>query len=225
VEVEYKEIKNLRMTLYPPAPGDSGGSGEGRIRVSAPPHTPLQFIQNFVISRAGWIEKHRARFRGRFPAARLREDETHYVWGLPHRLELRQGRPRVVLDGGKMIMFVRPGGSYEQRQKFLDKWYRSICKEAASRMVPLWAARMGVGVQQIYYRKMKSHWGSCNYVKKTIRLNTELVKKPPECLEYVIVHELIHLLEPSHNRNFYRLMDRYLPAWKTIRKKMNRGEI
>jgi predicted metal-dependent hydrolase len=224
VELEYKRVKTLRMTLYPPAPGTlTEGPGEGRIHVSAPVHTPRQFIQNFVISKAAWIEKHRARFRGHLPAAPLRNDETHYVWGLPYRLELRQGRPRIVLDGGRMVMFVRP--AEERRQQFLDKWYRSICKEAASRMVPVWADRVGVEVQRIYYRKMKSHWGSCNYIKKTIRLNTELAKKPPECLEYVILHELIHLLEPSHNQNFYRLMDRYLPLWKTIRKKMNRGEI
>jgi predicted metal-dependent hydrolase len=230
VEVEYKQVKTLRMTLYPPAPGTPGagqGSGEGRIHISAPLHTSRQFIQNFVISRAAWIEKHRARFRRHVPAARLRNDETLFVWGLPLRLELteREGRPRIVPGEGRMAMFVRPGDSFEQRQKILDRWYRGLCKEAAARMVPLLAARVGVEVQRIYYRKMRSHWGSCNYIKKTIRLNTELAKKPPECLEYVILHELIHLLEPSHNRNFYRLMDRYLPSWKTIRKKMNRGEI
>jgi predicted metal-dependent hydrolase len=124
-----------------------------------------------------------------------------------------------------MLMFVRPGDGPEARLKLLDRWYRRLLKEAASRLVPLWAARLGVSVGRIFYRKMKSHWGSCNYTKKTIRLNTELAKKDPQCLEYVILHELVHILEPSHNRNFYRYMDKYLPAWKLIRKQMNRGEI
>jgi predicted metal-dependent hydrolase len=148
------------------------------------------------------------------------------VWGLPYRLELveRRGRPKILMGEGRLCMVVRPGTSYERRREFLDTWYRGICGEAAARITRLWEARIGVTVNRIYYRKMKSHWGSCNYVKNTIRLNTELAKKSPECLEYVILHELIHLLEPAHNRNFYRLMDNYLPAWRTIRRAMNRGE-
>jgi predicted metal-dependent hydrolase len=226
VEVEYKQVKTLRMTIYPPGmPGTPPGE---RIRISAPLHTSRQFIQRFVVSKAAWIEKHRARFRGS-PGTPdlLRDGETLRVWGLPCRLELveRQGRPRIEAGEGRMLMFHRPGDGLEERRKILDRWYHRALKEAASRMVPPWAARIGVTVQRVYYRKMKSHWGSCNYAKKTIRLNTELAKRPPQCLEYVILHELVHILEPSHNRNFYRLMDKYLPAWKTIRKQMNRGEL
>jgi predicted metal-dependent hydrolase len=232
VEVEYKRIKTLRMTLYPPAAGAFSGNGDvsagGRIHVSAPLATSRQFIQNFVIAKAAWIERHQARFRRNSPGlGELRNDELCYVWGLPHRLELveRRGRPRILAEGGRLCMVVRPGASYEQRRCFLDKWYRGICEEAAARITKLWEARVGVTVNRIYYRKMKSHWGSCNYINHTIRLNTELAKKSPECLDYVILHEIIHLLEPAHNRNFYRLMDRYLPAWRAIRTKMNRGEL
>jgi predicted metal-dependent hydrolase len=225
VELEYKRIKNLRMTLYPPGSGDSSG---GRIHVSAPPATPRLSIHNFVMAKAAWIEKHQARFRRNSPAAGEPWDRgLCYVWGLPRRLELseRQGRPRILLEGERLRMLVRPGDSPERRQGLLDRWYRGLCKEAAVGLTRLWEARIGVTVNRIYYRKMRSHWGSCNYVKKTIRLNTELAKKPPQCLEYVILHEMIHLLEPTHNRNFYRLMDRYLPSWKIIRGKMNRGEL
>jgi predicted metal-dependent hydrolase len=225
VEVEYKPIKTLRMTVYPPAPPRSP---EGRIRVSAPPCTPRQIIQNFVISKAAWIEKHQARFRKTPPAAgALRDGGEYPVWGLPHRLELseRPGCPRIAAAGGRLLMSVRPGDSQERRQKILDAWYRALCKDAAAPMVKAWEERIGLKVNRVYYRSMKTHWGSCNYTKKTIRLNTELSKKPPECLEYVILHELIHILEPSHNRNFYRLMDLYLPSWRGIRKKMNRGEL
>jgi predicted metal-dependent hydrolase len=222
IEVEYRQVKTLRLTIYPP-----GAAGE-RIRVSAPLLTPRQSIRDFVVSKADWIEKHRARFR-RNPgiSGPPGDRELFYVWGLPRRLELveRQGRPRIDAAGGRMRIFVRPGDGLGERQKMLDRWYRRQLKEAASRMVPLWAARIGVSVQRIYYRKMKSHWGSCNYTKKTIRLNTELAKRQPQCLEYVILHELVHILEPSHNRNFYRLMDKYLPGWKLIRKQMNRGEL
>jgi predicted metal-dependent hydrolase len=223
VEVEYRQVKNLRMTIYPP----KAPSGE-RIRVSAPLHTPRLYIHNFVASKTAWIEKHRARFRGNPGIPGPPADRgILYVWGVPHRLELveRQGRPKIETAGGRMRIFIRPGDGPEARQKLLDRWYHRQTKEAASPAVLRWAARIGVGVQRIYYRKMRSHWGSCNYIKKTIRLNTELAKRQPQCLDYVILHELVHILEPSHNRNFYRLMDKYLPAWKQIRKQMNRGEL
>ncbi|MDR0400255.1 MAG: M48 family metallopeptidase [Treponema sp.] len=223
VEVEYKQVKTLRMTLYPP--GTPGAAGE-RIHISAPLNTPRQIIQDFVVSRTAWIEKHRARFRGR-GAALPEEGEIFHVWGIPHRLELaeRPGRPRITLKEGRMLLLVPPGGGVEARQKVLDRWYRGVLKEAAVRLVPPLAARVGVAVRRIFYRKMKTHWGSCNYTRQSIRLNTELAKKPLQCLEYVILHELIHILEPSHNRNFYRLMDRHLPGWKLIRRRMNRGEL
>jgi predicted metal-dependent hydrolase len=237
IEVEYKQIKTLRMTIYPPKndnrprEGQSSPSSsppEGRIHISAPLHTPRQCIHNFVISRLAWIEKHRARFRRAPQAANpLQNGEIHFIWGIAYILELieRQGRPKIVLENGRMRMFVRPDDAYEKRQQFLDKWYRAILKEAASRMVEQWNSRLAVNVRQLYFRKMKSHWGSCNYIRHTIRLNTELAKKPPECLEYVILHEMIHIVEPSHNRNFYRLMDTYMSSWKIIRKKMNKGEL
>jgi predicted metal-dependent hydrolase len=224
IEVEYKSVKTLRMTVYPPA----------RIAISAPLRTSRRYIQDFVISKTAWIEKNFARFRRTPPGdAPLQNDAPHQVWGIAYRLEIieRQGRPKIVLvEGsglgeGRMQLFIRPGEGDEKQQQYLDKWYRKLLKETAAAVVGKWEARVGVKVRQIYYRKMKTHWGSCNYVKKTIRLNTELAKKPPECLDYVVLHELIHILEPSHNRNFYQLMDRFLPNWKIIRRKMNKGEL
>jgi predicted metal-dependent hydrolase len=219
IEVEYKRVKNLRVTVYPP---------DGRIRVSAPLRADPGFITNFVLSKKQWIEKHQLKFRSRPGTGNLlRNGETHIVWGIPHTLEIieRIGHPKILLEEGRMLMYVRPGSTKAKKQELLDKWHHRILSEAAPELIQKWEGAIGVKITKCFYRKMKSHWGSCNYIKHTIRLNTELAKKPPECLEYVIVHEMVHMIEPSHNRNFYRLLDQFLPAWKAIRKGMNNGEL
>ena len=219
VTVEYRRVKNLRMTVYPP---------DGRLRVTAPVGTPAETIRDFIRSKEGWIEGHREKYRRNAAAKnRFQDREIHFVWGVPYRLELveRQGRPKVALEGGIMRLFIPFGETRAKKQEILDRWYRKLAGEAAPPLVKKWEPLIGMGVKKIFYRKMKSHWGSCNCAGRTIRLNTELAKKPPECLEYVVVHEMIHLLEPAHNRNFYTLMNRFMPSWKIIRKKMNRGEI
>jgi predicted metal-dependent hydrolase len=219
IEVAYKRVKNLRLTVYPP---------DGRVRISAPLHTDAEYIRNFAVSKLEWIEKHRAKYRIR-PRIKncLENHEIHYVWGIAHEFELieRVGHPKVVLKDGCMQMYIRPGTTKVKRQEFLDKWYHRILQEAAPELIKKWEPFIGVRIKKLYLRKMKSHWGSCNHVRQTIRLNTELAKRTPECLEYVIVHEMIHLIEPSHNRNFYRLMNQFMPSWKNTRKKMNAGEI
>jgi predicted metal-dependent hydrolase len=219
VIVEYKNIKNLRMTIYPP---------DGKVSISAPNNTAWEFIQSFAASKIPWIEKHREKFRRHsMVKTRFQNHEVHYVWGLAYRLELveQQGHPKIALEEGVLRLYTRPDASKEQKQKLLDTWYRDLLRKAAPRFIQKWEPVIGVTVKGIFLRKMKSHWGSCNCQKQTIRLNTELTKKTPECLEYVLVHEMIHILEPSHNRNFYRLMNKHLPAWKLIRKKMNAGEV
>jgi predicted metal-dependent hydrolase len=117
-------------------------------------------------------------------------------------------------------MFVRPGSTKTQKQEFLDRWYRRILKEDAPGIIKKWEGRIGVEVKKLYVRKMKSHWGSCNCEKQTMRLNSELAKRKSECLEYVIVHEMLHIIEKGHNKNFYRLLNHYLPNWKIMRKEM-----
>jgi predicted metal-dependent hydrolase len=219
IEVEYKRVKNLRVTVYPP---------DGRVQVSAPLRADTGFIRNFVLSKKQWIEKHQLKFRGR-PGTRtlLRNGETHVVWGVPYTLEIieRIGHPKILLNDGLMKMYIRPGSIKAKKQELLDKWHRRLVSETAPGLIEKWEQVIGVKVTKCFYRKMKSHWGSCNYTKRTIRLNTELAKKPPECLEYVIVHEMVHMIEPSHNRNFYRLLNQFFPAWKDIRKGMNNGEL
>jgi predicted metal-dependent hydrolase len=221
VEIEYKQVKNIRLTVYPP---------DGRIRISAPLRADPGFIRNFVLSRKLWIEKHQLKFRNRSGKGShrpgiLQNGGIHFIWGVPHTLEIieRSGRPGILFADGRMGMYVRPGTTMAGKQDLLDKWYRRIVSETAPALIQKWEPAIGVKVTKCFYRKMKSRWGSCNHTRHTIRLNTELAKKPLACLEYVIVHEMLHILEPSHNRNFYRLMNQFIPSWKAIRKGMNTG--
>jgi predicted metal-dependent hydrolase len=219
IRIEYKRIKNLRMTIYPP---------DGKVCISAPINVSQDVIRNFAASKSQWIEKYRIKYRSLPHAANsFQNREIHYVWGAAHELELieRKGHPKITLSNGRMLMSVPPRSTRAKKQELLNKWYRTILRETAPAVIRKWEAVIGVTVKELYARKMKSHWGSCNYKNRTIRLNTELAKKSPECLEYVTVHEMIHMLEPHHNPAFYRLMNTYLPSWKTIRKKMNKGEV
>jgi predicted metal-dependent hydrolase len=207
------------MTVYPP---------DGKVRISAPKDAGWEFIRSFALSKIPWIEKHREKFRRNVKAKNLfQNQEIHYVWGSAYKLELveRRGHPKITLGENVLRLCIRPDTSNEHKQKILDNWYRELLREAVPRLIQKWESVIGVTVKAVIPRKMKSHWGSCNCQKQIIRLNTELAKKPPECLEYVLVHEMIHIIEPSHNRNFYGLMNQYFPAWKLIRKKMNAGEI
>ncbi|MDR2095103.1 MAG: M48 family metallopeptidase [Treponema sp.] len=219
VEVEYKPVKNLHMTVYPP---------DGRVHISAPRDTSREYIRNFVISKLRWIEKHRTLFRGRNRQGNhLLNEGICHVWGIAHKVKLieRRGPPKILLNGGALYMYIRPDTPQEKRLALLDKWYRGILRTSAPALIKKWEPLIGVEIRGLYVRKMKSHWGSCNYDRQTIRLNTELVKNPPEFLEYVIVHEMIHIIEPSHNQNFYRLMNKFLPSWRITRKKMNAGKL
>jgi len=218
-EVEYKNVKTLRLTVYPP---------DGRVRIAAPFGTAHDYIRKFAVSKIGWIEKHRERFLNYSKiTGSVKNHSTVYVWGIPYELELieRRGNPRIIIEGGHIKMYTRPDSSKAKRQEFLDKWYHRNLKETAPGIIKKWESRTGIEVKKLYVRKMKSHWGSCNCEKQTMRLNSELAKRDPECLEYVIVHEMTHIIEKSHNRNFYRLLNQYMPAWKEIRKKMNSGNL
>jgi len=220
IEVEFRNVKTIRVTVYPP---------DGRVRIAAPPRTAADVIGRFAASKIKWIEKHRKKLQNNSAGLRpdltasLRNHSTVYVWGVPHELELieHRGNSRIVPGDGYVTMYIRPLSPKAKKQEILDRWYRRILKEAADTIIKKWEARIGVEVKKLYVRKMKTHWGSCNYQRQTMRLNSELAKRNPECLEYVIVHEMLHIIEKGHNRVFYRLLNQYIPAWKTIRKNMN----
>jgi predicted metal-dependent hydrolase len=215
IEVEYRRITNMRLTVYP----------DGRIKIAAPLGTSQTHIETFVSSKNVWIEKHLTQFQDRFPTQNrsFTPDEIHFVWGIPLKLEIieHKGHPKISAENGKLIMSIRGESTKLQKAALLDKYYRKVLAEAAPRFVEKWENPIGVKINKIFYRKMKSCWGSCNYTKGTLRLNTELAKRHPECLEYVVIHEMIHMHEPSHNHHFYELMNTFYPNWKGIRKKMN----
>ena len=222
VEVEYRKVKVMRLTVHPP---------DGRVRIAAPPGTPEESVKRFAASKIQWIEKHRARFLNNpakpTAAETLQNRSTVYVWGVPHELLLveREGNAKVVVEGRRMTMYLRPLCPRDKKQEVFDKWYRRALKESAEGLIKKWTSLIGVEIKKLYVRKMKSHWGSCNYQRQTLRLNSELAKRNPEYLEYVVVHEILHIIEKNHNRNYYRLLNHYLPTWKDTRKKMNAGAL
>jgi predicted metal-dependent hydrolase len=218
IEVVYKPVKNLRLTVYPP---------DGRVKVVAPRNMTADFIRHFVASKMAWIEKKQDRRRHLAALQEKAEPENfQFFWGVPHRLVVveRRGNPAVMAEDRVLTLYVRPGADREKRQAALDAWRLKVLKETAPALIEKWESIIGVKTTALYVRKMKSCWGTCNCARRIVRLNSELVKWSPECLEYVIVHELIHLITPAHNRFFYCLLDWYMPAWKTIRGRMNTGE-
>jgi predicted metal-dependent hydrolase len=216
IAVEYKRIKNMRITVYPP---------DGRVKIVAPLSAAHQMIKDFALAKRPWIEKHQARFANSSKDGNaFLNGEIHHIWGQPYPLEIihTHSRPKIEISNNRLLLYIRPGTEVGKKRELFEKWCHSLMRNTAPRLVVKWEQLLGVKIKEIFYRKMKTHWGSCNYGQKTIRLNTELVKKSPKYLEYVIVHEMIHTIEPTHSRNFYRLLGKYYPEWKLLRKEMNR---
>jgi predicted metal-dependent hydrolase len=216
VEVVKKDIKNVHLSVYPPA---------GRVRIAAPRRMNLDTIRIFAISKLRWIKKQQKKLREQEREAprEFLGRESHYVWGKRYLLEVieEDAAPAIELRHHKMVLRVRPGTAESKRQAIVDKWYRGQLKKVAASLIAKWEPRMGVKVERFFVQKMKTKWGSCNAGAKAIRLNTELAKNPPECLEYIVVHEMVHLLVRRHDDRFQALMDRHLPGWKLVRQTLN----
>lgn len=217
VDVVLKDIKNIHLSVYPP---------NGRVRISAPSRMNLETIRVFAISRLGWIKKQRQKLQEqeRETQREYIDRESHFVWGRRYLLKVieAESMPFVELKPNQMILQVRPGLDESRRQAVVEEWYRRQLKDAAIPLIEEWEPKLGVNVEKLFVQRMKTKWGSCNTRKSTIRLNTELAKKPPECLEYLVVHEMVHLLEPTHNARFKELMDRFIPNWRFLRQQLNR---
>jgi predicted metal-dependent hydrolase len=215
-DVVLKDIKNVHLSVYPPT---------GRVRISAPKRMSLDTIRVFAISKLDWIKQQQAKLRAqeRETPRDYVDRESHYVWGKRYLLTVIEGdeRPAIKLKHSQMILRVRPRTEEDKRQAIVEEWYREQIKEAVPALLARWQPFLGVNVDRWFVQRMKTRWGSCNHKASTIRLNTELAKKPPECLEYIVVHELIHLLEPTHNARFVALMDRFMPKWQFYRDLLN----
>ena len=215
--VTFKNIKTLRLSVHAP---------DGDVRVSAPKHMRIGAIKAFVAARLDWIKKHqqKQRARKRLPVLDYEDGESHLLWGTPYPLRIVEGQvpAQAAISGAALVLTVRPGHDADKRAALIWQLYREAVKDALPGLITAWEPVIGVKVNGFYVQKMKTRWGSCNIRAGTIRLNAELARRAPECLEYVVVHEMVHLLEPSHNRRFYALMDRFLPNWQTTREALHR---
>ncbi|MBI2779203.1 MAG: M48 family metallopeptidase [Gammaproteobacteria bacterium] len=217
VDVVKKDIKNIHLSVYPPA---------GKVRISAPLRMDLDTIRIFAITKLSWIKSQQKKLREqqRETPREYLDRESHYVWGKRYLLKVleKDAAPVVELKHNRMILQLRPKTSDERKQEVLDAWYREKLKEAVLPLVAKWEPLMGVKVERFFVQRMKTKWGSCSKISKSIRLNTELTKKPLECLEYIVVHEMVHLLERTHNARFITLMDQFMPKWRFYKDELNR---
>lgn len=217
IDVVKKNIKNINLSVYPPY---------GDVRISAPERMDDESVTSFAKSRLAWIRKQRAKYM-----TQKKSSETEFVTGEYHSLfgndlmldvHVTKGRQYAEIGcDGNINMFVRKDSSPEEREKLLYNMYRESLKDKLPECISRWEGIIGVSVNQWGVKLMKTRWGTCNIRSKRIWINLELAKKNPRCLEYIVVHELTHLLERYHNKNFYGYLDRFMPQWKEIRKELN----
>lgn len=217
IKVAFKDIKNVHLSVHPPG---------GRVSISAPRHMNPDSVRVFAISKLDWIKRQRKKIQEqeREPKREFIERESHYVWGKRYLLSVivRDEAPAVELKHNKLLLYVRPGTNRKKRAEILATWHREQIRLATPELIAKWEPRMGIEVDQFYVQRMKTRWGSCNPANRSIRLNTDLARKPRDCLEYIVVHEMCHLLEPTHNDRFVALMDRFMPRWGLHRNALNR---
>jgi predicted metal-dependent hydrolase len=216
IAVTRKDVKHVHLSVHPP---------DGRVTLVTPKNTRPEVARAYAVSRLGWIRNQRRRLR-----AQARETprqfvgrESHFLWGRRYLLTVREddAKPSVRLSHRSMMLTVRPGSSRARRETVMHQWHKSLLHEAVPRLIRKWERKLRVEVTGYFLQRMKTKWGSCNHRARTIRLNTELVKKPKDLLEYVIIHELLHLLEQTHSDRFVALLDRHYPTWREARAELN----
>jgi predicted metal-dependent hydrolase len=216
IEVVRKEIKNVHLSVYPP---------NGRVKVSAPRSMSLDTLRVYLISKLGWIKKQQAKLRAQEREAprEYLDRESHYFKGKRYLLKvIEHPFPKVELKPDTIELYIRPGTSRDKRHHLVSEWYRKHLKKSIPPIIGKYEKLMGVEVKEFGVKKMRTKWGTCNPDAQRIWLNLELAKKPAECLEYIIVHEMAHLIERTHNDRFIALMNKYMPKWKFYRDELNR---
>lgn len=216
VAVTRKTIKHVHLSVHPPT---------GRVTLVAPIGTRLEVARAYAASKIGWIRRQQAQLR-----AQARESprefvgrETHYVWGRRYLMVVKErpAKPSVQLSPRKITLTVRPGSTRAKRMEVMHEWHKSILHEVVPGLIRQWERRLNVKVKGYFLQRMKTKWGACNHRAGNIRLNTDLVKKPKDLLEYVVVHEMAHLLEPTHNERFVALLQQHYPSWREARAELN----
>lgn len=212
VDVVYKDIKNLHIGVYPPM---------GRVRVAAPLKLDDDRVRLAVIQRLPWIKQRRDQLQAvvRQSEREMVTGESHYVWGVRHRLKVveRLGRGHLEVDGERLVLYVPEGTTVDQRRALLDSWYRAQLRHALDELIALSETKLGVTVPKWTLRRMKTKWGSCNRETRHLWFNVELAKKHPDCLEFIVIHEMTHYFERGHGERFTKLMDQHLPDWRSRR--------
>jgi predicted metal-dependent hydrolase len=216
VDVVRKNIKNVHLSVHPPT---------GRVRIAAPERMSLDTVRVFAIAKVQWIKNQQRKLRDQERESPLEflDRESHFVWGKRYLLKIMEVNeaPSVELSHNRMILRVRPGTNAAMRGSIVDKFYREQLHRAVPPLIEKWQRLMGVKVERHFIQRMKTKWGSCNHRAKTVRFNTDLARKPRQYLEYVVVHEMAHLLERTHNNRFLALMDHFMPKWRFRREFLN----
>lgn len=202
--------------MHPPA---------GHVTLVAPTGTRLEVARAYAISKLGWIRQQQAKLlaQERETPRQLIERESHYLWGRLYLLSVvqKEVKPFVQLEHRRMTLTVRPGSSLAKRQEIIAEWQRALLHACVPALIQQWEAKLGVQVSGYFLQRMKTKWGNCNPRAGNIRLNSELVKKPKDLLEYVVVHEMLHLVEPTHSKRFMALLNQHYPAWREARAELN----
>lgn len=216
IQLTRKAVKHVHLSVHPP---------EGRVSLVAPISTRPEVARAYAISKLAWIRTQREKFseQARESPRRFITRETHYLWGRRHLLsvEHEDAKPRVRLDHRRITLVVRPDSTQAVRARVMHDWHKSLLHRVVPQLIQKWESKLGVQVAKYFLQRMKTKWGGCNHRARNIRLNTELVKKPKDLLEYVIAHEMIHLIEPRHSERYFTLMNKHYPTWEEARAELN----
>ena len=216
ISVTRKDVKNVHLSVYPP---------NGSVKLVAPTNTRLDVARAYAISKLPWIHDQQRKLREqvRETPREFIERESHYLWGRRHLMvvEHQEAKPTVSLDHKRITLTLRPGADRRKRAEVMHEWHKSLLHEVIPEFISKWESRLNVQVNQYFLQRMKTKWGSCNHKSKNIRFNTELVKKPKDLVEYVVVHEMAHLIEPTHNDRFISLLNEHYPRWREARIELN----
>lgn len=216
IAVTRKDIKNVHLTVHPP---------DGRVTLAAPFKTRLEVARADAISKLAWIRDQQRKLgcQARETPRQFVERESHYVWGRRYLMtvDYQNVKPTVILSNKRITLIVRPGSSTEKRAELMHEWHKLLLHEVVPPLVKKWERKLKVSVSGYFLQRMKTKWGSCNHSAGNIRLNTELVKKPKDLLEYVIVHEMAHLIEPTHSECFIAILEEHYPSWREARAELN----